>query len=102
MIRPGYRMNDDDASLLPIFPVEDQGLPEGLTGFRPIPAGRAMDWGRFIDIDTRPYGVEDDDTNADNKKRLQFAYRIDSSLVNPLGKLATAVAGDIRSLALRN
>lgn len=102
MIRPGYRMNDDDASLLPIFPVPSEGLNEGLTGFRPIPAGRAIDWGRFIDIDTRPYGTEDDATDANNKTRLQFAYRIDASLVDPLGQLPDAIASDVKSLALRN
>jgi hypothetical protein len=104
MIRPGYRMNDDDATLLPIFPVRDQNLNEGLTGFRPIPAGRAIDWGRFIDIDTRAYGTPPD-TAADpnNKKRLQFAYRIDTSLVDPLGHLPPEIASDPPdSLALRN
>jgi hypothetical protein len=61
-----------------------------------------MDWGRFIDLDTRPYGVEDDDTNADNSRRLQFAYRIDASLVDPLRKLPPEVASNPSSLALRN
>ena len=29
MVRPGYRLNDDDTTLLPIFPVPKQGLPGG-------------------------------------------------------------------------
>jgi hypothetical protein len=61
-----------------------------------------MDWGRFIDLDMRAYGVEDDDTNPDNKRRLQFAYRIDASLVDPLRKLPPEVASNPASLALRN
>ena len=84
MIRPGYRLNDDDAMLLPIFPTPSH--PTGLTGFQTMQTGRAIDWGRFVDIDLR------DDTDA--KERLQFAYRIDTSLVDPLGNLPPAVTSD--------
>jgi hypothetical protein len=92
MIRPGYRLNDDDGTLLPIFPVPTHNLPNGLTGFQPMVAGRAIDWGRFIDLDIRPYGSDND--TANNKKRLQFAYRIDTSLVDPLRMLPPSVASD--------
>jgi hypothetical protein len=92
MIRPGYRLND--AVLLPIFPVPQQGLNEGLTGFRAMNPAWGMDWGRFIDVDTR--------SNDDDNKRLQFAYRIDTSLVNPLHALPPAVASNPASLAQRN
>jgi Animal haem peroxidase len=103
MIRPGYRLNDADNMLLQIFPDPHNPDHNALTGFRAMGPGRAIDWGRFIDIDTRAYGVKDDDTNADNKKRLQFAYRIDTSLVDPLRKLPPEVASDPPpSLALRN
>jgi hypothetical protein len=93
MIRPGYRLNEADDTLLPIFPVPDLGLPNGLTGFEPMAAGRAIDWGRFIDTDVRAYGSEDEN-DASNKKRLQFAYRIDTSLVTPLRLLPPIVASD--------
>jgi hypothetical protein len=53
-----------------------------------------IDWGRFIDIDIRTY----DGSAADNQKRLQFAYRIDTSLVNPLRDLPATVVGDPPSL----
>jgi Animal haem peroxidase len=96
MIRPGYRLND--AILLPIFPVPAQGFPEGLTGFRAMNSAWGIDWGRFIDIDIRTYNG----TDAENKKRLQFAYRIDTSLVNPLKNLPPAVASNPASLAQRN
>jgi len=44
-----------------------------------------------------------DGTPAENKRRLQFAYRIDTSLVEPLSKLPPSIApsGPI-SLAERN
>jgi Animal haem peroxidase len=98
MIRPGYRLNDNDQTLLPIFPVPAQGFPEGLTGFRPMNPHWGIDWGRFIDIDTRAY----DGNDTVKKNRLQFAYRIDTSLVNPLGMLPPQVAKNPSSLAARN
>src|SRR5882724_6565379 len=86
MIRPGYRLNDQ--VLLPIFPVPTQNLPEGLTGFRAMNPAWGIDWGRFVDIDVRDYDP------ADKTKRLQFAYRIDTSAVNPLSMLPASIAGD--------
>lgn len=100
MIRPGYRLNDN--TLLPIFPVPDHDLSEGLTGFRAMNPRWGIDWGRFIDVDTRPGGSEAND-DPDNLRRLQFAYRIDASLVDPLSKLPASVAPDAPpSLAQRN
>jgi hypothetical protein len=100
MIRPGYRLND--ATLLPIFPVPEKPAPqfskEGLTGFRAVISNWGIDWGRFIDVDTREY----DGTPEQNFKRLQFAYRIDTSVVNPLSTLPKIVAADPESLARRN
>ncbi|MFN7984114.1 MAG: heme peroxidase family protein [Vicinamibacterales bacterium] len=96
MVRPGYRLNDN--ILLPIFPVPSQGLPEGLTGFRAMNPQWALDWGRLIDVDARAY----DGSPADKARRLQFAYRIDTSLVNPLATLPDSVAVSPASLAARN
>jgi len=62
-------------------------------------AGRAIEWGRFIDIDLRAYAG----TDAVKKRRLQFAYRLDPSLVGPLKLLPPSVASDPPpSLAERN
>jgi hypothetical protein len=100
MIRPGYRLNDSDSNLLPIFMTPDAqklGFTDDLTGFRAMVSGRAIDWGRFIDIDTRP-----NDGDTDKKRRLQFAYRIDTSVVNPLSQLPAVVAANPSSLAQRN
>jgi hypothetical protein len=106
MIRPGYRLNDDDATLLPIFPVPPNkipeipaGIPDGLAGFQQMAANRGIDWGRFIDLDgdVRPYGDDPDKVkpaNAAMKSRLQFAYRIDTSVVTPLSFLPASVASD--------
>jgi len=97
MIRPGYRLND--GVLLPIFPSPANGLPEGLTGFRPMNPQWGLDWGRFIDLDVRAY---DSDDAAVKEKRLQFAYRLDTSLVNILAQLPAVVATNPSSLAARN
>jgi hypothetical protein len=96
MIRPGYRLNDN--VLLPIFPVPSENLNEGLTGFRPMNPAWGIDWGRFIDVDTR----QNDGDDGVKNKRLQFAYRIDTSLVNPLASLPPEVATNPSSLAARN
>jgi hypothetical protein len=115
MVRPGYRLNDDDATLLPIFlippntiPEIPAGIPDGLAGFQQMAANRGIDWGRFIDLegDVRPYGDDPDKVkppNAAMKSRLQFAYRIDTSVVTPLSVLPATVAPDQpRSLPQRN
>ncbi len=97
MVRPGYRLNDSDKTLLPIFPVPAENKPDGLTGFREMNPAWGIDWGRLIDIDTRAY-----DAPGDVTKRLQFAYRIDTSAVNPLTNLPPTVAGPPASLPVLN
>jgi len=102
MIRPGYRLND--STLLPIFPVPTQGLNEGLTGFEAMKPNRGIDWARLIDLpgDIRSYGTDNASDSA-SQKRLQFAYRIDTSLVTPLSVLPATIANDPPpSLAQRN
>jgi Animal haem peroxidase len=99
MIRPGYRLND--SNLLPIFmtpQAKAAGFKDDLTGFRVMVADRAIDWGRFIDIDSRA----NDGGDPEKKKRLQLAYRIDTSVVNPLSQLPPSVAANPASLAQRN
>ncbi|BCH07845.1 heme peroxidase [Mesorhizobium sp. 131-3-5] len=92
MVRPGYRLNDD--KLLPIFPRAGKPHEEALTGFQTMKPGRALDWGRFIDIDKRAGGSDPETGDPANVRRLQFAYRIDTSLVGFLHDLPKAVAGD--------
>ena len=92
MIRPGYRLNDH--ILRAIFPVPKHGLHKGLSGFGAMDPKAGIDWGKFIDVDVRSYN--------NNKKRLQFAYRLDTSLVDPLSHLQPVVPDKPFSLAQRN
>jgi hypothetical protein len=111
MIRPGYRLNDDDNTLLPIFGDERKsGRPRSLRGFMPPESNWGIDWARFIDIEDRPNGAIIPDGQKpsptqknENSRRLQFAYRIDTSLVKPLSDLPPDVADKIiKALAERN
>jgi hypothetical protein len=93
MVRPGYRLNEN--TLLPIF-----GEPgKNLAGFQKMAKERGIDWGRFIDLDgdVRSYGDDPDKVKPANEgmiQRLQFAYRIDTSIVAQLSKLPSSVAPD--------
>jgi len=115
MVRPGYRLNDETPPL-PIF--GDEGgkpRPLSLRGFMAPLDIWALDWARFIDIEPRSNGTMLDDDGkvngkeptaqqlAENKARLQLAYRMDTSIVFPLGDLPPDVADlIIPSLAERN
>jgi hypothetical protein len=101
MVRPIYRVNttllgkgknDPVNGRKLIFTPEDND--QGLNGFREFPDAWAIDWSLFFDMGNNP-----PKTGVD---RLQKSYKIDTSLVNPLGTLPLSVAPDIRSLAGRN
>ncbi len=94
MIRPIYRLNtelnggDDPNKATP--DEEKRGLAgrffifagvqkRGLNGFDEFPEQWAIDWSLFFDIGGSIKNV--------GKKRVQPAYKIDTSLVNPLGFL---------------
>jgi hypothetical protein len=95
MVRPGYRIQDQKDPLNPkdklfsIFP--------DLVGFQRVKVDNALDWGRFIDIPP----LKNNNTEND---RLQFAYRLDTSVVGPLGDLPHpgVVSGKPFSLVERN
>src|SRR5213593_302134 len=108
MVRPGYRLNDGNPkdpaadTLLAIFPVAGcPKSPKGLTGFKEPEPQWAIDWARFIPIEQRPCGDEDEN-DPQNRKRMQLAYRIDTSVVNPLTNLPDSVAKNPNSLPERN
>ena len=105
MIRPGYRVNDE-VGPLPIFQFANHPSDPALTGFGAFPHDWAIDWNRFIDLAPRPYGNPDRagaSGSPGNLLRTQLAYKIDTSLVNPLKDLPARVAGDPPpSLAERN
>ena len=77
MVCSGYRLND--ATLLPIFGDEGHGhRPKSLRGFMPPETNWGIDWGRFIDIDTRPNGVmldEDGNIVGTHKNPLRLRKR---------------------------
>lgn len=102
MIRPGYRLNDG----IPPLPIFKQGANAlDLRGFKPPLPDWALDWRRFIDLVPLDYGtlVDNPDQNdPHNQNRLQLAYKIDTSLVNPLGVLPASIAVDPSVLAQRN
>jgi hypothetical protein len=88
MVRPRYRLNQ--AIERPIFS-STPGDTADLGGFRPIPANWAIDWHFFINLD-----------HDAGPAAPQLSYKIDTSLVNPLGMLPAQIAKDPSSLALRN
>jgi hypothetical protein len=107
MVRPIYRLNTTTPGTKPspgskddpsngrqdIFHHDDDF--KSLNGFREFPSNWAIEWNLFFDMgDNRSnIGVE----------RLQKAYKIDTSLVNPLGDLPLSVASDDpHALAVRN
>jgi hypothetical protein len=108
MIRPGYRLNDAIGPL-PIFTPTSGGdaatdVPgTALTGFDQFPLDWAIDWARFIDLTPRPYGDSKDKGNLGNSQRMQLAYKIDTSLVDPLKSLpGRVVSTPPYNLAQRN
>ncbi len=105
MVRPAYRVNE----VVPPLPIFDAAAPSlGLNAFGDFNKGWAIDWQRFIDLGLPQPG-------GDITDRVQLAYKLDTSLVDPLGKLPNSVAGEeadpaatppgdahLRSLAFRN
>ena len=100
MVRPEYQLNDTLPHPHSIF--AGDSATQNLRGFREFPAQWAIDWRFFIDLETLDYGDITNPNEPTNKKRLQLAYKIDTSLVNPLGKLPKDIGGDNHLLALRN
>jgi hypothetical protein len=95
MVRPIYRLNEvtppqEDGPRLPIFTAD--GSPS-LVGFGEFPSTWAVDWRLFFNLSPAP---------PKGKTRIQPAYKIDTSLVNPLGSLPPSVATQVSSLAERN
>jgi hypothetical protein len=102
MVRPGYRINST-VGPQPIFKFGANA--QDLRGFQAPPLDWAIDWRRFIDLVPLDYGTLVDvpsQTDPTNINRLQLAYKIDTSLVNPLGVLPASVAVNPSILAERN
>jgi len=108
MVRPGYRLNDDNGPLSIFTPTDVRDATadprnKSLAGFDQFPSDSAIDWARFIDLTARPFGDPDDKGNPGNRQRMQLAYKIDTSLVDPLASLPPRVASNPpANLAQRN
>jgi hypothetical protein len=102
-VRFGYRLNTETA--LSIFPSTDPKTSgvDSLLGFDPLPASQVIDdWGRFFPL-TSPMVLpsslgcppDEDKTTGEAipnpKVRLQFAYKIDTTLADPLAILPANV-----------
>lgn len=95
MARPGYRLSETIGPIS-IFAIKDkknEDPTKSLRGFREFPDTWAIDWNLFIDLEPR---------DPDDHTRTQLAYKIDTSIVNPLGNLPDSVAKDPNVLAARN
>ena len=108
-IRNAYRLNQDFQRK--IFDGADNSA-ESLVGFGDLPESHRIDWSLFVTDQlapgtkgSNPSQVGGQDVQA-NKHRLQYAYKIDTSLVDPLAMLPPRIAGSApapyRSLAARN
>ena len=91
MVRPLYRLNTTLPDRQVIFS-RDPHVPD-LRGFREFPAQWAIEWNLFFRMGPTP---------RQGPRRVQPAYKIDSSLVNPLGHLPPSIASQVPSLAERN
>ncbi len=116
-VRFGYRLNTKTSLSIfapsepnPNVPLQDE---EGLLGFDPLPKSQVIDdWGRFFPL-ARPHeipaglGDTPDEKTENGKKvldkdgnpiilpnpkvRLQFAYKIDTTLADPMAALPPSV-----------
>jgi hypothetical protein len=107
MIRPEYRLNTT-VERRPIFS-RNRGVrgraddAADLGGFRPIPSDWAIDWQFFINLEQEGVAPAAAGPQFDRIARSpQMAYKIDTSLVSPLGHLPARIAKDPSRLALRN
>lgn len=112
MVRTGYRLNSEFKAL--IFALPTQPKDSSLVGFEPLPKEHIIsDWSLLLpdpngsSMSSVP-GQKDTLNNigSDAKPepgRLQYAYRIDTTIVNPLAFLPHAVSGgDGDNLGARN
>ena len=96
-VRTGYRLNA--ATILEIFPGTAKPPPaDSLLGFDPLPETHLVDtWERFFPASSPGHDigltgrVAGTDATHPTPAQLQYAYKIDSTLVDPLAALPKAV-----------
>jgi hypothetical protein len=86
MVRPIYRLNAGTGK--DVKPPKDPRLPvfPELLAFGEFNKSFAIDWRLFFDFGNN--------ANQFSPERIQPAYKIDTSLVNPLGKLPPPITGE--------
>jgi hypothetical protein len=119
MVRPTYALNQDVVGPLsgvdrdrfnrvPLFTADDRdSFPRAnLNGFRPVPEGWGIDWSFFFEgLPAPSHGVIRHPCTTNKPPMLpQPSYRIDTKLVDPLGRLPDPIPAGVpkNSLALRN
>lgn len=97
MVRTGYKLNEAHQPQKIFTPGAGE---DSLMGFGRLPANHWVEWKRFFPIDNQfPAEGKGPGQNTNNAAdRLQWAYRIDASLVDPLKVLPMAI-GEGKSLA---
>jgi Animal haem peroxidase len=111
MIRNAYRLNPAQPSPQRIFDGMDDGK-DSLVGFGALDPSHHVKWGLLLPApgmpNTAPGQAPANDGPKGDKNRLQFAYKMDTSLVAPLLALPPRIAGNplpadpFRALAARN
>jgi len=107
-VRTGYRLNGrpgkDNGTALAIFVEDDaDNTTMSLVGFDPLPPSHVIDdWARFFPLNEPIPGNRrarnndmkkiDKDAGGEGKVRLQYAYKIDTTLVDPLVHLPPKIA----------
>jgi hypothetical protein len=104
-VRTGYRLNGEagepGGTRLSIFPssTDTNQDTDSLLGFDPLPKHHVIDdWSRFFPLTPPKEPTEDNcgevfDEPGNGVVRLQYAYKLDPTLVDPLAVLPRAVAG---------
>ena len=90
MVRPGYKLNAVHAPQLIFTPGDGD---DSLVGFGPLLENHWVDWRRFFPINNEFSALGERPAQNVNTApdRLQWAYRIDTTLVDPLRLLPTTV-----------
>lgn len=103
MIRNAYRLNAQFQRR--IFDGSNNN-DLSLVGFGPLPPQHLIDWTLFVPNPKTQAPGDANTAEVFGKDRLQFAYKIDTTMVDPLMKLPLSIAGPVgapfRSLAARN
>ena len=100
MVRPEYQLNDTLPGPHVIF--AGNSTHPNLRGFHEFPSKWAIDWRFFIDLEQLDWGDAANEADPRNNNRVQLAYKIDTSLVNPLGHLPRDIGFNPHALGLRN